>query len=247
MFESIIIVPSYLIGRKLRKRQTIKKHNVDEKERLWKLREEKRREDARKLGEERLKELREKAEFEQQQRLKELREKAEFEQRKKEEFEQQQKAKGLIKYIDRNGQERWGTSHEVKEWKAIELNLSNDFMDLSPKQFEEFVGKLFRAMGYETIDLPFVADYGADLIAKKNNDTIVIQVKKFARGNNVGAPEVQKTLGAMWKYKANKSVIVTTSAFTIAAEEQAKEAPIELWDIRQIKQITEKYLMGLTV
>jgi restriction endonuclease Mrr len=59
----------------------------------------------------------------------------------------------------------------------------------------------------------------------------------------VGAPVVQQTLGAMWKVKADQSIIVTTSGFTVYAREQAKEAPIELWDKRTLQEFVMKYMI----
>ncbi|RLG91394.1 MAG: hypothetical protein DRO36_04315 [Candidatus Hecatellales archaeon] len=47
----------------------------------------------------------------------------------------------------------------------------------------------------------------------------------------------------MWKYKANKSILITTSDFTILAQEQAKEAPIELWNRKVLFNLIEKYML----
>jgi len=59
----------------------------------------------------------------------------------------------------------------------------------------------------------------------------------------VGAPVVQQTLGAMWKVKADQSIFITTSGFTVYAQEQAKEAPIELWDKKTLQEIVRKYMV----
>ena len=117
----------------------------------------------------------------------------------------------------------------LMEWRRVDIGMQNDFADLSPREFEEFIAELFTKMGFQVEITPYVKDFGADFIAKRGEDTVLVQVKKYARGHNVGATEVQQTLGAMWKHKANKSILVTTSDFTVEAEEQAKEAPIELW------------------
>ncbi|MBI5677640.1 MAG: restriction endonuclease, partial [Planctomycetes bacterium] len=56
--------------------------------------------------------------------------------------------------------------------------------------------------------------------------------------------DVQRLLGAMQlrSIKANKAVLITTSDFTIQAKEQAKEAPIELWNGNYLIEIVEKYM-----
>ena len=59
----------------------------------------------------------------------------------------------------------------------------------------------------------------------------------------MGAQTIQQTLGAMWKVKADQSILITTSGFTVYAQEQAREAPIELWDKRTLHEIVRKYMM----
>ncbi len=111
----------------------------------------------------------------------------------------------------------------------------------TPFEFEQIVSSLFEKMGYVVENLPHVGDYGADIIAKKDKDIIAIQCKKYSYGNHVGSPEIQKTLGSMWKYNANKSIIITTSDFTVRAQEQANNAPIELWTINHLLKIEQDY------
>ena len=143
-------------------------------------------------------------------------------------FDYRQRQKGLYKYIE-SKVEKWGTIDEI---------LSH----LSPSQFEDLVCLLFKSMGFEVTNLPYIGDYGADLVAKRNEETIVVQVKKYGLDHRVGAPEVQKTLGSIWKYNANKAILVTTSTFTAKAYDQAAGAPIELWDRKKLKKMLEQHL-----
>lgn len=147
---------------------------------------------------------------------------------KQEYFDHQQRQKGLYKYIEA-GIEKWGTIDEILD-------------GLSPHQFEDFLALLFKSMGYEVTNLPYIGDYGADLLVKRSGETVVVQVKKYGLEHNVGAPEVQKTLGSIWKYKASRAVLVTTSTFTTQAYEQADGAPIELWDRRKLTETLEQHL-----
>lgn len=147
---------------------------------------------------------------------------------KQEYFDHQHRQKGLYKYIEA-GIERWGTIDEILD-------------GLSPHQFEDFIALLFKSMGYEVTNLPYIGDYGADLLVKRSGQTVVVQVKKYGLEHSVGAPEVQKTLGSIWKYKADRAVLVTTSTFTTQAYEQANGAPIELWDRSKLKETLEQHL-----
>jgi len=143
-------------------------------------------------------------------------------------IDHKRKQKGLYKYIEA-GIEKWGTLDKILD-------------GLSPHEFEDFIGLLFKSMGYEVTNFPYVGDYGADLLVKRNGKAIVVQVKKYGLENNVGAPEVQKTLGSIWKYKASEAILVTTSTFTARAYEQATGAPIELWNREKLKEMLHQHL-----
>ena len=126
----------------------------------------------------------------------------------------------------------------------IKTLIDSDFSLITPFEFENFIGNLFKKMGYETEVTSKTGDYGVDVIAKDRNDVVAIQVKKYSRGNNVGNRDVQRLLGAMQlrSIKANKAILITTSDFTIQAKEQANEAPIELWNGDYLIEIVEKYM-----
>ena len=116
-------------------------------------------------------------------------------------------------------------------------------MHLSPFQFEEFIAKLFNKMGYETTVTRKTGDYGIDVVAKGKGDVIGIQAKRNSEGINIGNETIQKVLGSMWKYKAKKAIIITTSDFTVQAKEQAKGAPVELWSKRILHEMVRKYFI----
>jgi len=137
------------------------------------------------------------------------------------------------------GQHDLGLADEAK--KTVESFFRAFMRCATPQQFEKIIGYLFGKIGYAVTVTPYVADYGADVIAEKPGEKIVVQVKKYV-GSNVGAPEIQQILGSMWKYKATKAIIVTTTDFTKAAVEQAKGAPIELWNINTLNRVIEKHL-----
>jgi len=147
---------------------------------------------------------------------------------KEEYFEEQQKSKGLYKYLEKG----------FEKWKTLEDIITH----ISPKAFEGLIGKLFSCMGYDVKDLPYVGDYGADLVATKGKEVAVVQVKKYSAENKVGTQVIQQTLGSMWKYKANRAIIVTTSDFSNKAPEQARGAPIELWNWHKLKDKMMNYL-----
>jgi|WetSurMetagenome_2_1015567.scaffolds.fasta_scaffold00682_13 hypothetical protein len=125
----------------------------------------------------------------------------------------------------------------------MDFLIQSGYCTISPFEFEKMIEMLFIKMGYETELTQKTCDYGIDVIARSDRDTIAIQAKKYSKGNNVGNRDVQRLLGAMQlnTVKANKAILITASDFTVQAKEQAKETPIELWDGDYISHLFKKY------
>jgi len=122
-----------------------------------------------------------------------------------------------------------------------------ELMDQSPYEFEHTIAKLLQRMGYSArvtskSDGEEGGDYGADIIAKKDGRTIVVQVKRWAPHNLVGALDVRSTLGCLHTFKASKAILVTTSDFTEQAYVQAKNGPVELWNGARLRELMAKYV-----
>ncbi len=162
--------------------------------------------------------------------------------KEKEKFEASQRKKGFELFED-----KWVKKTEIPKLKGIKLGLDKNFQNISSYDFEKFIAKLFKAMGYETRVTQASNDYGIDVIAKKEHETIAIQCKRYRPGNSIGNNDIQKLLGAMQhrNIQANHSIIITTSHFTVQAKEQAKECAIELWDNQLLKKMVKKYLMEI--
>jgi restriction system protein len=163
--------------------------------------------------------------------------------REQERFEKEQKEKGLVKFVSFSNRVKWGTPEQVREWKIIDTDIRNNFVNLTPRQFEKLVAYLFQQMGYITRLTPQTADYGADIVARKDGDIIIIEVKKYSIRNTVGNREIQRLLGSMYHYKANKAIFVTSSTFTDNAYQQASRAPVELWDRRKLCEMIDRWLL----
>ena len=158
-------------------------------------------------------------------------------------FSHEELAIGLVSFTDRLGVKRWGTIEQIKEWKRIELGLHNNFANYSDRDFEKLIARLFIRMGYHVKLTPKTADYGADIVAEKGKERVVVDAKKWKKGHHVGDGEVRSILGAMHYFGANKAILVTTSNFTRKAREQAKGAPIELWNGYALRRLIEKYFI----
>lgn len=103
--------------------------------------------------------------------------------------------------------------------------------------FENFLSSLFRKMGYlvKQVGSP-TGDFGADLIIKKNEQSIAVQAKRHK--SVIGLDAVREALGSIKMYQCNNAMVVTNNYFTAQAKRLAKANNIVLWDRNMLtKQI----------
>ena len=55
--------------------------------------------------------------------------------------------------------------------------------ELSNSQFESLIAEIAKGLGYSTEIIPLGQDIGIDIIAKKKNESLAIQVKKYKTRN----------------------------------------------------------------
>lgn len=112
-----------------------------------------------------------------------------------------------------------------------------DFM--SGYEFEQFLGNLFKKMGYNVINTKLSGDQGADLIVERFGEKTVVQAKNYS--GSVGNKAIQEALTAREYYKCNKAIVVTTSYFTRQAIDAAKKTKVELWDRNKLDEVITRY------
>ena len=112
---------------------------------------------------------------------------------------------------------------ENKHYGVVHLeSLDKDLEQMDPIAFEYFIRDLFRANGYKAKTTKRTKDFGADVIAKKGNEVLAIQVKhRDSKEGSVGNDAVQQVVAAMAIYKANRSMVITNGTFTEHALAQA--------------------------
>lgn len=113
---------------------------------------------------------------------------------------------------------------------------------MSGEQFEKYLKLFFEEQGYKVKLTPVTADYGCDLLLKKNGETITVQAKRYT--DKVGIKAVQEVIGSIKHYKADRAMVLTNSYFTQNAIELARSNEVELWDrndlINRILYIAQK-------
>jgi len=99
---------------------------------------------------------------------------------------------------------------------------------LDPRAFEQFVGGLFRRMGYETEITSASVDEGVDLFLRQKGQTAIVQCKRYE--GTVGQPAVRDLFGTMIDKQARRAYLVTTGTFSLPAQQFAHGKPIHLVD-----------------
>jgi restriction system protein len=108
-------------------------------------------------------------------------------------------------------------------------------------EFEQFVGDLYKHMGYKSEVTQASNDYGADVIAIKDQIKTVIQVKNYK--NPVGLGAVQEVNSAKGHYKADEAMIISSSpSFTAQARREANLLRIKLIAKDELEKLIDKFL-----
>ncbi|HEY4381403.1 MAG TPA: restriction endonuclease [Acidobacteriaceae bacterium] len=100
------------------------------------------------------------------------------------------------------------------------------FDAMSQMEFEELLIGWLKSFGFEAKRPDEPALYGVDLIAQSPYDrsTMVFEMKKFSRQSRVSIKDVMALFGAATLFKADAAVLITSSSFTAAAMEMAKDS-----------------------
>ncbi|SHN68782.1 restriction endonuclease [Desulfovibrio litoralis] len=113
----------------------------------------------------------------------------------------------------------------------IKEDLYEKVVNVSNDGFERLIIELMKGLGYGSRGLAKrvggAGDGGIDGIITEDLlglDTIYLQAKRYARGNNIAADKIREFVGAMDGKGVNKGVFVTTSDFTKAALESARQS-----------------------
>lgn len=108
-----------------------------------------------------------------------------------------------------------------------------DLFKLTPREFEQLLADLWKAMGYKVTITGGSGDKGVDLIAVMERGVklkVYIQAKRYAPDNKVSANEIREYASLFLKREADCVVVICTSGFTAQALAEAKELNIRTID-----------------
>ncbi|MFG1417167.1 restriction endonuclease [Xanthobacter sp. V0B-10] len=93
-------------------------------------------------------------------------------------------------------------------------------------EYEVFVGDLLKDQGWDVSLTPASGDQGADVIARRGPEVVVIQCKFYAGA--VGNKAVQEVAAARVHYGATQAAVVSKSGFTASARQLAATNDVAL-------------------
>ena len=107
------------------------------------------------------------------------------------------------------------------------------------REFELFTGNLLRANGFENISVTQSSyDFGADVIAEKDDIRYAIQCKRY--NGAIGVSAVQEVIASKSLHDCHVACVLTNSTYTPAAIELAKKNLVILWDRTKLQMFIDK-------
>jgi hypothetical protein len=159
--------------------------------------------------------------------------------------------KELLEYLFDNAQSKEALRYEEEfgdfeipddailliEEAIEEYSNAGDYSDdMDPYVYEHFCAEQFKLAGWDHAEATSgSADQGVDVIAKRGNEFLVGQCKKYSKP--VGNSAVQQVVAGIKYYGANKGVVISPSGFTASAEKLAVSNNIELIHHSEIKNL----------
>jgi len=118
-----------------------------------------------------------------------------------------------------------------------EYSQSEDFTDdMDPYEYEHFCANQFLKSGWDDAEATTgSSDQGVDVIAKRGDDVLVGQCKKYIKP--VGNSAVQEVVAGMGYYGANIGVVISNNGFTNSAKKLAEANNIKLIHHSEIKNL----------
>ncbi|MBN3490964.1 restriction endonuclease [Acholeplasma equirhinis] len=127
---------------------------------------------------------------------------------------------------------------EFKKKKVIEVKTIDDIRKLNSNEFEAFVDQVYKAKGFKTELTPISHDHGADLIAIKDNEKYVIQVKTSI--HSIKKDGIYSAEEARDYYHSDYAVVVANNVFTDRAILTAQRYDVKLINIHELDKFLRK-------
>ena len=121
-----------------------------------------------------------------------------------------------------------------EELRAQLLHISSR----SGTEFEHYIAKVFRLLGYNATVLGGAGDQGVDLLLRKGGEVVAVQCKNYQRP--VGNKPVQEVFAGKHHHKTNAAWVVAPAGFTEGAVTLARSTGVRLFDRGGITRLLQK-------
>lgn len=124
-----------------------------------------------------------------------------------------------------------------------DTNVTLDFKNIDKMngyEFEDFVCKLYEALGYEVEHTPYSGDGGKDAVLRKNGEVYLVECKHYISGSQIGERDLRIFDSAMHDYKAQRGFYINLGRFKRGTEDFAKAHNIELIGRKELAGLIEQ-------
>lgn len=122
--------------------------------------------------------------------------------------------------------------------RLIEYLSRFGFLHLDPVKFEEFVLKIFEALGLKGKLTPVTGDDGIDIeLTSPDGKRAIAQCKRYNYDQTVGVKDVRELLGAMVHSSSVYGFFVTTSTYSEQAKDFANGKKLLLIDGAKLRKL----------
>lgn len=106
---------------------------------------------------------------------------------------------------------------------------------MTGEEFEHLVAEKMRLFGWECTITPASNDFGADVICRQNNQTMIIQCKCYDDVGSIGNSAVYEAYAAIAHYKAQIGIVVYKGQPTRGAKALSLSTGVELYHIDNLQ------------
>ncbi len=138
-----------------------------------------------------------------------------------------------------------GKPAPVSRHIPAQVRTVEDLVRLSPRDFENLVGKLLERLGYNVRLTPASRDGGVDMLAERRGplspQSIIVECKHYPH-RTVPVHELRALYGVLTRRDdAQRAVLVTSGDFSQGCYEFARGQPIDLIDGKRLLGLLQKY------
>ena len=125
------------------------------------------------------------------------------------------------------------------EERNSKIRLPEYLKTMDPIAFEKLVCDLFRRIGYDATETPYVGEGAFDGYLRRDGHLYLLQCKRTK--GSVGESIIRDLFGSVTAHKAAGGIIVTTGSVSDEAKKWAAYKPLDIIEMKQLIELIKKY------